>query len=325
MVELNFFLSDMTQDIKFSSIAVIIPTYNRVNTIVACVESVLSQSYPVNEIIVVDDHSTDDTVKQLNKIKYDITILQTEKQSGAQTAINIGIKAAKSEWISFLDSDDQWLPNKIEKQIIALETAEYNPMTVVHGNCYLKKANSDKLKHWNLDKIDGANVYNQLLAKSDTFFPAILTSKRALTKINFLDEKAPSYHEWDTAIRLAKYCRFIHIHEPLFIYNIHQDTISKNSDDAVSGYQYIINKFKNEIKELCGDTVFTNHLIINSTLAFNNNKNELGRSLLKQVPNNFLIKYILQLLSYLRIKPIYFLRIKPIYFNKLKQLLLIEK
>ena len=306
MVELNFFLSDMTIDIKISSIAVIIPTYNRVNTIVACIESVLSQSYPVNEIIVIDDHSTDDTVKQLNKIKNDITILQTEKQYGAQTARNIGIKAAKSKWISFLDSDDLWLSNKIEKQILALKTVEYNPMTVVHGDCYRRNNNSDKKDHWQLDNIDGENVYKKLLSKSGTLFPSILTSKQALDRIDYLDENIPSYHEWDTAIRLAKYCRFIHIQEPLFIYNIHNNTISRNSNASIEGYQYVINKFKDEIKELCGDTVFTNHLTINSVLAFNNNKNKLGREILKQIPNNFYKKFILQLFSYLRIKPIYF-------------------
>jgi glycosyltransferase involved in cell wall biosynthesis len=254
-------------------ISVIIPTYNRVNTIVACIESVLSQSYPVNEIIIVDDDSTDDTIKQLNKFVDDfIILLQAEKRSGAN----------------------------------------YNPMTVVHGDCYVKNINSHKKKHWQLDSIDGENVYKQLLSKPGTLFPSILTSKQALEKINYLDENVPSYHEWDTAIRLAKYCRFIHIPEPLFIYNIHRNTISKNSDSSVDGYQYIINKFKDEIKELCGEDIFTNHLIINSILAFNNNENKLGRAILKQIPDNYIKKHILKLLSYLKIKPIYFTQIMQV-------------
>ncbi len=297
-----------------TSIAVVIPTFNRANTIVACIKSVLSQTYPVNEIIIVDDHSTDNTIKQLNEFEDEIIILQTKHQSGAQAARNVGIKAAKSEWISFLDSDDEYLQNKLEKQISVLNIAEYNPMTVVHGDCYLRNINSDKLKHWQLDKIDGENVYKQLLSKSGTLFPSILTSKQALDKISYLDENVPSYHEWDTAIRLAKYCRFIHIQKPLFIYNIHESTISKNPEVSVEGYQYIINKFKDDIIKFCGDATFTNHLIINSVLAFNNRKNKLGRAILRQVPNRLLKKNILQLFSYLRIK--------PIYFNKLIKFLL---
>ena len=292
------------------NISVIIPTYNRASTIAQCIESVISQTYPVDEIIIIDDHSTDDTIKLLNKFGDKVSILSTEKQSGAQAARNIGIKAAKSDWIAFLDSDDEWLPNKIKEQIATLKTANNNLMTVVHSDCYIKNINSDDTKHWKLDKIDGENVYKQLLAKSSTFFPAILTSKKALAKINFLDENVPSYHEWDTAIRLAKYCRFIHIQEPLFTYNIHQNTISKNSDKSIQGYQYIINKFKNEIIELCGEEIFTNHLITNSIMALNSNENQLGRVIIKQIPKNNIKKYFLQLFSYLRIKPIYFIKIK---------------
>jgi len=149
-----------------------------------------------------------------------------------------------------------------------------------------------------------------LLSQSNTFFPSILTSKKALSKINFLDENAPSYHEWDTSIRLAKYCRFIHIQEPLFIYNTHQNTISRNSDLSINGYRYIINKYRNEIIRLCDEGTLTNHLFINSIMALNNNKNKLGRTILKQIPNNSFKKYFLQLFSYLGIKPIYFIKIK---------------
>ena len=297
------------------TVSVIIPTYNRANMIVPCIESVLAQSYPVNEIIVIDDGSTDDTIEQLEVYKEKLIILKTNTQSGAQAARNIGIKAAKSEWIAFLDSDDEWLPNKMEKQISALKKYNYDQWTVVHGDCYIKNLNSNKKKYWQLEDIDGENVYKQILSKSNTLFPAILTSKNALTKINFLDENTPSYHEWDTAIRLAKYCRFIHIQEPLFIYNIHKNTISKNSDKSVQGYQYIINKYQDEIKEVCGDEVLTNHLIINSVVALNNNKNKLGRTILKQIPNKIFKKFILQLFSYLRIKPIYFTKI-IIFFSR---------
>ena len=312
MVELleHFDKSFRGKTLNNINISVIIPAYNRASTITRCIESVLSQTYPVNEIIIIDDHSTDDTIELLNKFGDTISILSTEKRSGAQTARNIGIKAAKSNWIAFLDSDDEWLPNKIEKQIAALKTINNNPMTVVHGDCYIKSIDSDDTKHWKLDKIAGKNIYKQLLTKSGTFFPAILTSKKALLKINLLDENVPSFHEWDTAIRLAKFCRFIHIEEPLFIYNIHENTISKNSDKSIRGYQYIINKFKNEIIELCGEEIFINHLFINSMMALNSNKNKLGRAILKQIPNNSSKKYFLQLFSYLGIKPIYFIKIK---------------
>ncbi len=108
-------------------ISVIIPVYNREDTITNCLESVIKQTYAPAEIIVIDDNSTDDTIKQINKFNDKIIILNTEQQSGAQTARNIGIKAAKSDWIAFLDSDDEWLPNKIEKQVSAFFILEFVP------------------------------------------------------------------------------------------------------------------------------------------------------------------------------------------------------
>ena len=161
------------------SISVIIPTYNRSNTIEKCLDSVFNQTYKVNEIIVVDDCSTDNTIDILNLYKDQITILQTVNNSGAQSARNIGIKAAKSEWIAFLDSDDEWLSDKIEKQISALKNINFNPLTVVHGDCIVNNIEKKNKNIWKLDKIDGENVYNQLLSKSGTFFPSILTSKIA--------------------------------------------------------------------------------------------------------------------------------------------------
>jgi len=96
------------------NISVIIPTYNRQDHILDAIKSVQNQTYKVDEIIVVDDGSTDNT-KQLLKnldIKY---IYQDNK--GVSSARNTGIKNAKNSWITFLDSDDIWLDSKIEKQV----------------------------------------------------------------------------------------------------------------------------------------------------------------------------------------------------------------
>jgi len=297
-------------------ITIIVPVFNRENTIKRCLESVKNQTYNIDEIIVINDCSTDNTVKKVKLFDNTIKIINYKNNYGAQKARNAGIAAAKNDWIAFLDSDDEWLPNKIEKQISALKKVNYDPWTVVHGDCFVRNIDSDKNKHWHLDYLDGKNVYKQLLSQSSTFFPSILTSKIALSKINLLDENTPSYHEWDTSIRLAKYCRFIHIQEPLFIYYIHNNTISNNSNKSVNGYQYIINKFKDEIIELCGEDIFTNHLFINSMMALNSNKNKLGRTILKKIPNSSLKKYLLLLFSYLGIKPIYFTKIKQFLVRK---------
>lgn len=97
-------------------VSVIIPTYNREKTIKRCIDSVVNQSMPPYEIIVVDDGSTDKTLKILNEHFKDIKIIKQNHQ-GAQVARNAGILAAQGEYIAFLDSDDEWLADKLEVQV----------------------------------------------------------------------------------------------------------------------------------------------------------------------------------------------------------------
>lgn len=92
--------------------SVIIPTYNRAGTVVEAVESVLDQSSPAAEIIVVDDGSTDDTVDRLERYRDRITLIN-QPNGGVSVARNTGLARATGDWITFLDSDDLWLPNRL--------------------------------------------------------------------------------------------------------------------------------------------------------------------------------------------------------------------
>lgn len=97
-------------------VSVIIPTYNRARYIIEAVDSVLVQTYKDYEIIVVDDGSTDNTKEVLLPYMDRITYIY-QSNKGVSAARNAGILAAKGEWIAFLDSDDEWLPNKLEAQL----------------------------------------------------------------------------------------------------------------------------------------------------------------------------------------------------------------
>ena len=97
------------------TVSVVIPTYNRINFIFRAIDSVLKQTYPIHQIIVVDNNSTDNTSEILRNKYSKIEILFENKQ-GVSSARNKGIKYSKSDWIALLDSDDSWEPKKIEKQ-----------------------------------------------------------------------------------------------------------------------------------------------------------------------------------------------------------------
>jgi len=106
-------------------ISVIIPTYNRASLLLRAIDSVLNQSHQDFELLIIDDGSTDDT-EELIKSKYSDSrlIFLKQKNNGVSAARNLGITKSKNEWIALLDSDDEWLPQKLTTQI---EFAKKNP------------------------------------------------------------------------------------------------------------------------------------------------------------------------------------------------------
>lgn len=113
---------------KSISISVIIPTYNRANTILRAVDSVLNQSFKNVELIVIDDGSTDNTLDLL--AEYKLKVL-SQNNLGVSSARNLGVKHASYDWIAFLDSDDQWHRDKLAEQVKFLLE---NKVHLVHTN-----------------------------------------------------------------------------------------------------------------------------------------------------------------------------------------------
>jgi len=233
---------------KSIEVSVVIPAKNRAHTLQRCIDSILNQTYPATEIVVIDDDSNDNTKEVVNSYRdQGVIYASLLKGKGAQAARNYGVEIARYEWIAFQDSDDIWLPNKLAIQVDALRSRQFDKTVVVHGDGIRRDDTTGKEQRHLVPLTTGC-CYERLLIQAAPMFQALLVSKEMVLKAGGLDNECPSYQEWDTAIRLSKYCEFIHIHEPLFVWVWHAgETISKDVRRDVFGFDYVIRSHKEEI------------------------------------------------------------------------------
>lgn len=242
---------------RTESVSVVIPTHNRAKILPRAVSSVLGQTYPIYEIVIVDDGSTDDTdsvVRQFQRQYPQVKYFKIPK-SGAQAARNEGIRQATGTWIAFLDSDDEYLSDKIEKQ---MDVAIHEKVSAVHCECYVKRG--DQLPVLFGTPAISGNIFQAVLSAPGPTFPALLVRKAALEAMGLLDPAVPSFQEWDTVIRLAKDYEFGYVSEPLYIYYCHDgETISKDMKRHTLGYAYIVEKHTIDILNYAGKDALAAH------------------------------------------------------------------
>ncbi len=253
------------------SYSVIIPTYNRSALVKQAIESVLAQTLKPNEIIVVDDGSTDSTYKTLKK--YDITYIKT-KNRGVSSARNLGIKRANSKWIAFLDSDDLWLKDKMEKQI---------DFHINNSDCFF----SHTLEKW---QRDGRFVkYSKRLQKPEgfCFLENISACKIACSSVflhislfedvGYFDEELRVCEDYDLWLRIAYKYKIGLIKEELIIKRAGHKQLS-DEIFLIDGYHInsLLNfidssygiEVKKEIKKKCnilikGSKKYSNMIVFN--------------------------------------------------------------
>lgn len=182
-------------------VSVIIPSYNREKTIIRAIDSVLNQTYKNIEVIVVDDCSSDNTITILKK-KYNnisnVIIVQLKKNSGACVARNKGIDISKGKYIAFLDSDDFYYQDKIEKQIKAMKQSGKK----VCASSYTRIDEKGKKQSINVVKKTKNTLYNELLYCNFITTGTLIAKAECLKKERF-DERLPRYQDWDLVLRLA--------------------------------------------------------------------------------------------------------------------------
>lgn len=232
---------------KKPKVSVIIPTYNRAHLIDKSIQSVLNQTYQNFEIIIVDDASTDNTEEVVNSFaSQKIIYLKHEKNKGANAARNSGIAIAKAGLLAFNDSDDKWMPTKLEKQIKIIENAEHNVGIVYTGFYQIINNNKSYIPSIYVKQKDG-NIHQSLLDGNFVSTQTVLVKKECFKKLGFFDEELPRLQDWELWLRLSKCYKFKFIDEPLVIAVVQPNSITNNSNALAVALELIITKhFKNE-------------------------------------------------------------------------------
>lgn len=213
-------------------VSVIIPVYNASKFIENTIKSVLTQNYSKLEIIIIDDGSTDttkDVVKSIKDSRIEYVFQQNQTQAIAR---NVGINRAKGKFIAFIDSDDLWEPNKIEKQLSLFDNPEiglvYSNLSYIdEKGLSLKKSVPIMYKGMVAEKL----IITNFIANS-----SVVARKNLLLKNNiFFRKKRQGVEDWDIWLRLAVFAKFDYSKDKLLKYRIHEENISKNIEAQYTG------------------------------------------------------------------------------------------
>ena len=204
-------------------VSVVIPTYNRADILPRTIQSVLSQTLKDLELIVVDDGSTDRTVEVIHNVKDDrLRYIQLPQNCGGNYARNQGIQASRADFVAFLDSDDEWLPQKLEKQLALIN--QDPSISVVYCQYYEHQETSGQLTP-NPAPYEG-DVFQPLLRGWCPALSTFLIKRTALQVINGFDESLPSFQDYDLFLRLAQAAnKFAAVQTSLvtkYVHNSHQ-------------------------------------------------------------------------------------------------------
>lgn len=236
--------SNMSVSINMSVlplVSVVIPLYNREKTVQRAVDSVLNQTYTNIEVIVVDDGSTDKSVDKLKKYEGDsrIRVFCQEKNRGANAARNRGIKESQGEYIAFQDSDDEWLPCKLEKQILYMINNGYLASFCSYRRHYGQNA---QIIPEMRERVNHESLRKRLRKGNVVGTPTLVIHKQIVDGVGMFDEIMPRLQDYEFVIRIIKQFDMCYIDEPLVNEYQLNDSISLNQEGLAQAQVLLMKK-----------------------------------------------------------------------------------
>jgi glycosyltransferase involved in cell wall biosynthesis len=234
-----------------TKISVIIPAYNRADYLAEAIQSVLDQTFPDFELIIVDDGSTDNTKEVVEGFVDTRVRYLFQENGGVSSARNSGIKAANGEYIAFLDSDDIWLPENLALKVnlldsrpdIGLVCSDAYFFDNITGTVLGRRWHDQTLHDWiNLNKIV-VQPLKELLCKGCFIMPqATMVRSQVFTTVGYFDESLPTSEDWDLFVRIFQRFPLEIIDTPLLKIRRHSTSLSENQEKVYQGAVAAVNK-----------------------------------------------------------------------------------
>jgi len=216
---------------NIGNISVVIPTYNRRQTIGRSIDSVLNQTLFPSEIIVVDDGSTDGTSDYIQSNFPSIILLQ-QPNKGVSLARNMGIRSSNSDWVALLDSDDEWFPKKLEKQVMTLS------QNLDIKFCHTEEIwirNGVRVNQMKKHQKYGGHIFNKCLDMCRISPSSVLFHRSILDDVGYFDKDQKVCEDYDLWLRITAKYPVLYIDESLIKkYGGHEDQLSKVKDGIES-------------------------------------------------------------------------------------------
>ncbi len=283
-------------------VSVIIPTYNFARLLPRTIKSVLNQTLQDFELIIVDDGSTDNTREVADgfvavdpRVKY---VYQKNSGSPARPT-NTGIQKSEGKYIAILQHDDEWFPEKLEKQVLFFENSE-NPNLGFIG-CHAVIVNSDGSIEKQLFK-KSKDLLKDLLGMNVIPYPsAVMVRRETFEEIGLFDEQFKIADDWDMWLRIAQKYEFDFVDSVLFKYHIHGNNITQvaSPEKNAREFEYLIKKHR-KLYEMHQDLLAKQFIAIGSYYILGDHLQRGRRYLKDAFYLHKTLKYFIRLLvSYL--------------------------
>jgi len=219
-------------------VSVVIPAFNSEQYITECIDSVLIQTYKNIEIIIVNDGSTDNTVNIVNGYNKEKIKLFHQENSGSAAARNHGVEQASGTWIAFIDADDIWLPDKLQKQLEHCSNRDWSHTDLFfQGGIYPRHTKTTEFtaKH-------SGSILKNLLVENSIGTSSVVIKTKIFQELGGFNTNLRALQDWDLWLRVAEKHQACYFDEPLVYYRVHSSSISRNVRKTLPYHLSLINQ-----------------------------------------------------------------------------------